>query len=47
MIKQIIELKVKEIKEFDKLLFQLIGPNSQDYLNWKDELNALSIDPDQ
>lgn len=42
-----IEIKLKEIELFDQKLLQIVGPDSQDYLDWKDALNKISIDPDR
>lgn len=34
----------KRIKNLDQKLFKVYGPDSQEYLDWKDELNRISIE---
>ena len=38
---------IKHIVSMDELLLSLYGPDSQIYLDWKDKLNVISIDPDR
>lgn len=38
---------IKRIMLYDELFITMYGPDSQFYLNWKDSLNVLSIDPDR
>jgi hypothetical protein len=46
-MRKLIKEKIQEIQNFNDYLFQTIGPDSQDYLFWKDELNKISMDEDR
>lgn len=35
---------IKRIKKLDQDIYEIYGPDSQEYLNWKDELNRISIE---
>ena len=41
------ETSIKMVDAIDKLSIVHNMIDTQEYLNWKDDLNALSIDPDR
>lgn len=47
LIYQLYETSIKMLEAIDLLSQNLNLINQQDYLNWKDKLNELSIDPNQ
>lgn len=47
LICQLYETSIEMLNIIDKLSIENKMINSQHYLCWKDQLNALSLDPDQ
>ena len=47
LICQLYETSIKLLNIIDKLSIENKMINSQHYLCWKDQLNVLSLDPDQ
>lgn len=47
MIQKKLKILFEEIEAMDKTLKALYGIDSQEYLNFKDKLNELSIDDDR
>lgn len=46
-IKELFKSSIKEIEAIDRLAKMYQLEDSQEYLNWKDALNYLSIDADR
>ena len=47
IIKDLYQANIDEIKAIEQLSIDLDLLDSQDYLNWKNALNALSLDSDR
>ena len=47
LLRQLYKKNIKEIKQIEDLSIKYNMLDEQEYLNWKDELNKLSIDLDR
>ena len=47
LFEQLYEAVIKEIKAIEDLSIEYDMLDCEEYLNWKDKLNELSLDPDR